>query len=198
MTNRRRRAKTLNTAIGVVTAILVLLFLLDYSDTGTPPGLPGESDTAVPHPGYFLSGTTSTQYNDDGELEFTLTTREIRHNPTDDSAKLKTPHFEMFRQSARSWIGDAQLGRISGDGETLDLEQQVVIRSDDGDTVLKTPQLTLFPDKKLAKTDKPVTLQNPNGFTRSIGLTADLNHKRIDLLHQVRSQYQGVLFENEK
>lgn len=195
--NRRLRTKFLNGVIACIAGSLVLVYLLNYSNRGAPPGF-SQSGIENLQPAYFLVHTTSIQFDAKGKLDYTLYSETVRHDPSDDSAKLTAPHFELFKNGTLDWIVDSQLGIISPDRETVDLQQRVVVASHDQQTILKSPQLIIFPDKKLAKTDKPVTLQNPNGFTRSIGLIANMDNKRIDLLDQVRGQYQGVLFEDEK
>lgn len=189
--NRKLRAKVLNGAIGVITAALILSFLLDYSGPGTLPSL-GTETTAPTQSEYFMEGAHNVEFDPQGQIAFVLTSEEIRHNPLDDSAQLRAPHVELFENGSREWTVNAQLGTITPDGSKIDLTQRVVVNSEDQTTVLKTPQLLIFPNEKLARTDKPVTLQNPYGFTRSIGLVADMENKRVELLQQVRGQYQGV------
>lgn len=195
--NRKLRARVFNSVIGLVTAILILVFLVDYSDNTSLPEFIPEQAIAT-HSQYFLINTRSTEYDEQGLLSFTLFSKEIEHNPADDSADMKDPEFELFDAGQRQWTVTAQLGTISADGTTLDLQQRVTVTSEDRSTIMKTPQLTIYPDKKLAKTDKPVTLQNPYGFTRSVGLRADMNRKRVELLEDVRGQYRGVQIEDEQ
>lgn len=194
--NRKLRAKLLNGSIGVITAALILSFLLDYSGPGRLPGL-GQAPVVPTKPEYFMLGAHNVEFDAEGDIEFVLTSEEIRHNPLDDSAQLHTPHLELFEKGQREWTVNARLGTIAADGSKIDLTQRVVVNSEDQATVLKTPQLLIFPNEKLARTDKPVTLQNPYGFTRSIGLVADMENKRVELLQQVRGQYQGVSIHDE-
>lgn len=197
MSKRKWRAKLLNSVIGVVTGALVLLFLLDYSGPGNLPSLSPDAAIAT-HPQYFLAGAHSVEFNREGQVEFVLTSSEIRHNPMDDSAQLRAPQVELFDAGNREWTIRAHLGSISADGSEIDLQQRVIVNSEDEATILTTPQLLIFPNQKLAKTDKPVTLRNPYGFTRSIGMVADMNRQRVDLLQEVRGQYQGVLLDEER
>lgn len=194
---RRTKAKILNMTMAGITAVLILVFMLGYLDSGAPPSLLDTADKKPPVK-FFLSDASSVEFDEQGLLDFTLTSQTIRHNPDDNSAQLTAPHLEVYQDGAVQWITDAQLGMISSDGKRIRLQQRVVIQSADEQSVMTTPTLTIFPEKKLAKTKQPVTLRNPHGFTRSIGLTADMNQKRIDLHQQVRGQYQGILFEDEQ
>lgn len=184
--------KVINAAIAGSAVILLLFFLLFYSETGAPPSI--KKNLAEDNrPDYFLHNTVSANYDQQGVLDLTVNTEKITHNPRDDSADIKAPQFELYRDGSQAWTITAQSGVVNNSGSIFDLQQRVVITSSDQATILKTPQLLIFPNKKLAKTSKPVTLQNPNGFTRSIGLEADLQTKTIKLLSQVRGQYEGVL-----
>lgn len=194
--NRRLRARLFNSSIGIITAVLVLVFLLDYSNTGSLPGM-GPEAVLNTQSEYFLVNTDNREFDDAGRIKFRLLSAEVKHNPFDDGAELKAPHVEMFEEGEREWTIDSQLGKISADGSTINLEQRVVVSSEDQLTILRTPQLLIYPNDELAKTDKPVTLQNPYGFTRAVGLTADMRQQRVDLLDQVRGQYQGVGINNE-
>lgn len=189
--NRRLRARLFNSSIGIITAIMVLAFLLDYSNTGSLPGTSTETVLNT-RSAYFLVNTDNSEFDSEGRIRFRMVSAEIKHNPFDDGAELRSPHVELFTQGEREWTIDSQLGKISADGSTINLEQRVVVSSEDQLTILRTPQLLIYPNEKLAKTDKPVTLQNPYGFTRAIGLTADMQNQRVELEQQVRGQYQGV------
>lgn len=195
--NRKFRSRLLNSIIGIVTAAMILLFLRNYSDTRSLPTLGSESELQV-HSNYFLNNTTIREFNPQGVMTFTLTSREIEENPGDNSADIHRPELNLFRNGRLQWTISAELGTISDDGERLDLKRQVVVQSDDRDTVLTTPELTFFPDRKLAQTDSPVTLQTPYGMTHAIGLRAEMNDNRVELLQQVRGQYKGLPIEDEQ
>ena len=195
--NRRFRARLFNSFIGIVTAALILLFLSNYSDTRSLPTLGGESDLES-RSNYFLINPEIKKFNQKGVLAFTLTSSEVEQDPTDSSARLIKPQLNLYNEGQQQWTISAELGTISSDGDRLDLERQVVIQSEDRETILQTAKLTLIPDRKLAETDNPVTLQTPYGLTRAIGLRADMNENRVELLHQVRGNYEGLPIEHEQ
>ncbi len=188
--------RIINTAIASTAVAVLLVYLLSYSETGAPPSI-GLEQTQDNRPDYYLVNTRNSHFDQQGALEFTVNSQFVEHNPKDNSADMKEPLFKLYRDGALSWTVSSQSGVVHEGGNEVDLQQRVVITSSDNTTILKTPQLIIFPNKKLAKTSKPVTLQNPNGFTRSIGLNANLQSKEIDLLSQVRGQYQGILNDDE-
>lgn len=194
--NRRFRARLFNSVIGIITAVLILLFLRNYSDTRSLPTLGGETPLQV-QSNYFLINSDLRKFNQKGELTLTVSSEDVEQDPRNNSARLSEPRLKLFGEGEVQWTISAELGTISRSGDQLDLERQVVIESDQRRTVLQTATLTLLPEQNLAITDQPVTLQTPHGTTRAVGLKADMNENRIELLQQVRGQYQGLPIEYE-
>ncbi|MGK0500363.1 MAG: lipopolysaccharide export system protein LptC [Oceanicoccus sp.] len=189
--NRRKLLSTrnINTVVATFAAIVLIAFLLSYSETGTPPNFTSDSQSTQPADFYLINSHTTT-YNQQGQKDFSLRSKQMRHQPADGSIKITAPQLAVFDNGMRSWNITAQTGVIYNNGKKIDLRQRVVINSADDETTLKTPQLFIFPNQKQAHTKKPVTLANANGFSRAIGMKANLNTKKIDLLEQVRSQYE--------
>lgn len=180
-----------NTAIAGVAILVLMFFLLSYSETGTPPAFIGQTP-AEQRSDYYLKQSTSTDFNALGQREAILRSESTVHIPNGDKARLLQPHLELYENDQLIWTVNSQIGFLSQQGQLIELEQRVIVTSGNQQTIFNTPQLTIEPDKKLAKTRKPVTLRNPNGFTRAIGLQADLAKQEVYLLKQVRGQYQGV------
>lgn len=190
------KTKTVNAIFAFIAAGIIVAFLLSYTATGTLPTITTNSQLQK-QPEFFLTNASNTHYDQRGRLDLILTAEEINHIPANDSVNIKEPELVMYRDGLHTWTITAQSGTVFQSGQRVELEQRVLATSSDQESIVKTPQLTVFPDKKLVKTNKPVTLLNPNGFTRSIGLKADLKTKKIDLLEHVRGQYQGVNNEDE-
>ena len=183
------RTRTVNTLIAFSAAGILLFFLLSYSDTRSTPLF--ESDTAKEkRPRFFLVGTSSRLFDDKGYLELAVSSEHIEHNPIDNSAAMRKPIFNVYRQGVLYWTINAEQGIAYAGNEKVELKQRVIAQSSNQETTMKTPQLYLFPNKKVAKTDRAVQLVNIHGTTQSIGLHANLNRKRITLLSNVKSQYE--------
>lgn len=182
----------LNTAIAGVAILVLMFFLLSYSETGTPPAFTEQTPTKQ-RSDYYLKHSTSTEFNALGQREAILQSKYTVHVPAGNKARLLSPHLELYENDQLIWTVDSQIGLLSQQGQLIELEQRVIAASGNQQTIFNTPQLTIEPNKKLAKTSKPVTLRNPNGFTRAIGLQADLAKQEVYLLDQVRGQYQGLI-----
>ena len=64
------------------------------------------------------------------------------------------------------------------------------LATDRRDTLeLTTSELRVVPAKQYAETDQAVTVVTDLGITRAIGMQADLQQRRLQLLAQVRGDY---------
>ncbi|WP_101757607.1 LPS export ABC transporter periplasmic protein LptC [Oceanicoccus sp. KOV_DT_Chl] len=161
--NRRRK----NTLGLVIASLILVVFLFIYSDTGSPPAF---NETADENRGseFYLIHAASRQYDEAGNIDTTINSSQIKHNPVNNSIKIADPLIILHDQGLTQWQISAQSGVVYNEGEKIDLSQQVVIVSNDETTSLKTPQLFIYPNQKLADTEQPVTLHSANGFTRAL------------------------------
>ncbi|MBL4828072.1 MAG: LPS export ABC transporter periplasmic protein LptC, partial [Spongiibacteraceae bacterium] len=183
--------KTFNTGVATAAIVVLSLFLWSYSETGSPPTLLTEKETKL-NPTYYLANAKSSQFDENGALKMTIKNDFVEHVPEDNSSLLKQPRIALYRDGVLDWTIRSDTGVAFQTGYRIDLEQRVIIASGDNKMVLKTPFLSLYPDEKRIETDKPVTLKSPAGFTRAIGLEANLQTKQVHLLDQVRGQYNAV------
>lgn len=180
--------RNINTIIAAAAVLILMIFLFSYSETGTPPAFNSDNYTKQ-NPNFFLVNSRGLQFDENGERDIAISSERMVHNPEDDSINIREPRFTFFKDGEISWKVRAQSGVIDQGRDQLELQQRVEMVSSDGRSSLTTPQLFIFPNTKKAKTAKPVTLTNSNGFTRAIGMNADLQKKHIALLSQVRGQY---------
>jgi lipopolysaccharide export system protein LptC len=183
--------RVFNTTAALVALAVLLLFLLSYSETGSPPTILVEEPTSD-YPDYYLVNAKSTQFGPQGALDMTIKSESILHEPQTNSSLLKQPRIALYQDGVLNWTIRSDTGVAYQTEQRIDLEQRVIIASGDNQTVLKTPFLALYPEEERAETDKPVTLQSPTGFTRSVGLKVNMKTKQIHLLDQVRGQYNAV------
>ena len=183
--------KNNNFIIITLSIVIVLSFLWSYSETGAPT-VPAFVAPSNHQTDFYLRKAISSQYDELGKLDRVLYSDTADHYPGRNLAELSNPVVEFYRGGAHTWTISSRSGIVHDGGEQVDFSQRVVIVSSDQQTTLKTPFLTAYPNQKLAETNKPVTLLNPNGFTRAIGMTANFENKKINLLNQVRGQYNAA------
>ena len=180
--------KTANRVLLGLAGAVLLGFLWQYTETGRTPAL-GSGSRPPAAANYFLRGTSASEYDAQGQLSAIITSPEIVHQPATDSARMRNPAFRFYEQGELTWTVDASWGELYGNGQRIELEQQVLIASADQRNQLKTPALTVFPKRQVAVTDRPVSLSAANGFTRATGMRANLKKERIELQQNVRGQY---------
>lgn len=183
-----RRSRRNNRTVGALTVGLLLGYLWYYGDTGHSPALltlPTEREL----PDYYLINTSSHRYDENGALEVELLSEQVTHYPVPDEARLKQPFITLYNKGEPSWTVEADSGVVSDGGDTINFIQKVLIKSNDQLMSLRTPTMTVSPHRQIAYTDKPVTLVNPEGFTRAVGMQANLTSNSVTLLNDVKGQY---------
>lgn len=149
-----------------------------------PPPLPeARSD-------YALHAFALVVMNSGGLPSFRLEAPYLEKSPEDESLTVDEPHLWLFEEGQMRWQVRATRGWIRGDGEEIQLTGAVQLNEQAGDGLaLETTELTLFPDTRLASSGAPVALRQRDMRMHGLGLDADLNTRRFELLSQVRGRY---------
>lgn len=126
------------------------------------------------------------KYNETGRVVQNFRAVSMEHFQPSNQTKLTTPVVESTGRNGKIWDTTAVEGTLIGDDEIL-LKGTVTIRDRDRTMQLRTETLRYFPDRGEAATEVAVTLRKTNDLTRAIGMRADLNKNRVELLHQVES-----------
>jgi lipopolysaccharide export system protein LptC len=147
-------------------------------------------------PDAFMTDADYISFNPQGQWSSRLHAARITHYPERDTSILEVPKM-ISRSSPLTWIITANKGIARNGLKIIDLVDQVQIdriHAQKGKTLtLNTTTLTAYPEQKLARTDRPVTIVQPDSTVHATGLTADLNTGDIHLLSQVRGIYSASL-----
>jgi len=133
-------------------------------------------------PDYIVNNFTITRFDAQGKLYQTLTAREMRHYPDDDSTEAEQP-FMTYHGALKTFISADQAWIDSG-GKTIELERNVRVRHENAkgpETVLTTTTLTVLSDDEIARTKAPVTITQGGTVVRGIGMESN-NKTRISVL----------------
>ena len=185
-----RRSRRNNRMRGLLAGALLFSFLWYYGEPGQTPQIVSpvqHSEIAD----YYLVNAYSRRYDESGQLDTNLYADKATHYPRGDISQLQKPRMTLYDAGAISWTVTSDQGVIKEHGERVDLVQQVLAKSADELTTLKTPFMTIYPNQQQASTDKPVTLINPEGFTRATGMRADLAKEHVTLMSNVNGQYNA-------
>lgn len=156
-----------------------------------------ESESSVDQvrhePDYYMENFESTSLDEMGRPAYQLDAENMLHFPDDDSATLEKPHLIVFRGEEEFWDIRAESGLVLNKGESVILQGDVIIlrvRPGDEEALqVYTSDLTVRPDEKYVETDAEVTIKDGQGVTRAVGMWADLNQRRVELLSNVRGTY---------
>jgi lipopolysaccharide export system protein LptC len=170
----------------VLLAALVLALaatLLTRETDRTPPPLAGSG------PDYFITGMAATETGLDGKILQRLEAERLTHFASDDRAVLVRPHLVVYEQPA-PWHLHAARGQVYAGGERVALDGGVrLTRTVDGLEEIVTETLQLYPEKRIAETDDPITYQGAGRTVHAIGMEASLTGPRVLFKSEVRGTY---------
>lgn len=136
----------------------------------------------------FAEQVHGVKFDSEGKLVETLQAPRLDHYPERDESVLSEPALEANGKDGKVWKITAETATLVGDDE-INLQQNVVIVDRAQTLRFESEQLTYFSKKQEAATDVAVRLQHLADVTTAIGMRANLNTNRIELLRNVDSHY---------
>lgn len=144
-------------------------------------------------PDAFMENVTVTIFNKQGKPNLKMVTPKMVHYVENDATQITSPQLTLYRQSPQPWYISSQYAKATHGIEQIDFWNDVVIQHagelNKTATVIKTPSLTVYPNKQVAKTIDLITLIQPNITVQAKGMYADLITGKINLLSQARGEY---------
>ena len=142
-------------------------------------------------PDYIVYDGTLRKIDATGTLKYTLKAKEIVHYPDDDSTEMKQPHLIYLHPKKPTMTMNADFGRMSRDGEQVDLYDNVRLHraasAKDPETIGTTTKLTILPDDEKAFTREPVLITQGQSTIKGIGLQVDNRAQTYILEAQARA-----------
>ena len=92
------------------------------------------------------------------------------------------------------WHVQSERGEVNPDGTEVELIDSVrVSRTDEHNRnlLITTTRMTVFPQKQYAQTEQAVRIDGAGGVTTAKGMKAYLKDGRMNLLSNVRGQYEA-------
>jgi len=176
--------------LGILALLVALTWWLDQ--LVQPSGV--RANAKMRHdPDLIVENFSARKFGEDGRTLYTLAARKMVHYPDDDSALLEDLDFEAHepRQPRVTIASDG--GRLLEGGDKVWFEGSVVmVREADGrygPSRLTTDRLLVLPDAGVARTTRPVLLENPEARVEASGLELN-NQTRILKLDRVRATYK--------
>lgn len=159
--------------------------------------LPEEKhDGAVRHdPDYIIDQSELRKLDASGRLQYTLTSREIRHFPDDDTTDLTLPKLVSVGPSKPTLTMSSERAHVSEDGERVDLYENVVVHrapTAKREAMRATmPQLTVLPDDEKAFTKSAVRITEGASVLTGVGMRIDNVTQNYFLDAQAVGQFES-------
>ncbi|MEM9058257.1 MAG: LPS export ABC transporter periplasmic protein LptC, partial [Pseudomonadota bacterium] len=194
-TRRRRRRRAVSARTLILLALLLAAvigsrWLLDRPDTRAP----GAAGGTAPEPGYYMRDATVLGTGRDGKPLYSLHAERIDEVAQGAGAELTNIELEYRAQEADPWHLRADAGRISADGQHIELNGNVVITELADDTPeptrVRAPELTVDVAANLASTTARVRILRGGDFLDGTGMQAYLSEGRLLLEADVEGLYQ--------
>ncbi|MEE1923108.1 LPS export ABC transporter periplasmic protein LptC [Pseudomonas sp. 148P] len=143
---------------------------------------------------YYAINAHSVQFLPDGKLQYEMTADKVEHLKASEVTLLTKPDLQMYRGTTFPWHVQSERGEVNPDGTEVELIDAVrVARTDEQNrtTIITSSRMTVFPQKQYAQTEQDVRIDGAGGVTTGKGMKAYLKDGRMDLLSNVRGQYEA-------
>ncbi|NYZ63648.1 LPS export ABC transporter periplasmic protein LptC [Luteimonas deserti] len=139
---------------------------------------------------YLLRDFDLVALDAQGQEAFSVAAPRLLQTPGARSLEIETPVFHIPAEDGSGrWQVVSTTGWVSEDNEEVRLRGEVTATSPDAaprPTTMRTEALDLYPQRNQAGTETAVVVTQPGTTMQGIGMRADLDSGRIELLSQVR------------
>ena len=151
---------------------------------------PAVTTADVPKADIYMQNTDTRQFNAQGQLAYRLTSERSEHFPDSKRFDLQNPRVTSFQQDQPPWTLSANNGTATQGDEAIRLTNNVVGRHflQQRTITLNTEALAFNPSKRVAESEKTVTITMPDAKTSGTGFRANLETGEFRLLSRVTGQ----------
>jgi lipopolysaccharide export system protein LptC len=150
-------------------------------------------------PDLELEDAVITRFRTNGQLKYRLHSPQIEHFETANETFLIAPELYLYSEPDPPWRITSKRGTISNSSPTGSSVEEVVLLEEDvrmlqkfqdgREFELRTPSITVIPDREYAETSRDVMITTHAGRTTAVGLQGDLNQ---GILHLFSNEEQRV------
>ena len=200
---REIRARSILDRITAWSPVLLLgsLAALTYwLDSQVQPPIPRRDGSERHDPDIYVDGFRSITLDEKGRPTQVIEGKRALHFGDDQTTEFVDPMLAQTEAGKPAFRITAARGKLSGDrkdvvftGSVRAVRDAGPIRAGEsptGPVTVTTEYLHVIPDKELATTDKPVTIEEPRGTIHSNGLVLDNKAKTLKLNSAVRGTLQ--------
>lgn len=144
-------------------------------------------------PDAFMEQVSAVFMDKQGKPNLKVKSPKMVHFITNDTTQLIKPELTIYRKSPKPWYITANHAKATQGIDNINFWDNVTIHhaADENNpaTLIKTPTLTVHPNKRTAETDDLITLIQPNLTVKATGMYADMNSGDIKLISKARGEY---------
>lgn len=143
-------------------------------------------------PDVIVDNFTVRRLDETGMVQHTLSAKQLRHYPDDDSTELDAPDL-IYRGKLSPTHVSAERGLLTRDGKEAILRDNVKVRREasagNPEMTLATSVLNVYPDDEIARTDQPVHITHGRSVATGVGMVAD----RVKQTYILESRVKATL-----
>ncbi len=201
--SRELSARSLLDRITAWSPVLLLggLAALTYwLDLQVQPPAPRRDGSERHDPDIFVEGFRAVTLDAQGRATQTIAGTRARHYGDDQTTEFEAPMLALTEAGKPAMRVTAERGTLSGDRKDVRFSGHVRAVRDAGPAaagqgptgpiVVTTESLQVMPDREIARTDEAVTIEEPRGIIRSVGLELDNKARTLKLKSGVNGTLQ--------
>jgi lipopolysaccharide export system protein LptC len=147
-------------------------------------------------PDYTVDNFTLRRLDAQGKLEYSLVADAMLHYPDDDSTEVIAPRLTHVGRPQPMHLS-AKRAHVSKDGNEVVLYEDVrAVReatAKDPEVVVTTSQLSVYPDRDFAVTDKPVRIVQGQSVMNGVGMEID----QKNMVYKLLSNTHGTIYRKK-
>jgi len=143
----------------------------------------------------FINYADTINYGETGKPKSQIRADKLIHYPGNKDSELIAPIINFFRQQGSPLVIIADKGFVNPDASRVLLKGHVIIIREPSPynqfVEIQSPELTVWPDKEYAETDKSIQIKTRSGTINSVGMEAYLDIERYKFINNVRGIYNN-------
>ena len=141
----------------------------------------------------FFNNADIINFDETGYPKSKIIGDQIFHYPDEEDSEIINPKITLFREKGLPVNITADHGWINKDGTRVFLKGHTIIKreksQDNRFSQLETPELTIWPNKDYAETDKAVKITTAATIATGVGMKAYLDKEHYYLLDNVKVEH---------
>lgn len=151
--------------------------------------------TGPPRSDYQVEEFELIAFDEAGAESFSLRGPRLARHPYLGSIEIEQPRLRMPTADGSRWQGRSDRAWINKEGDRVRMLGRVDLRgprpNGQPPMRLRSEQIELLPKQNQASSEVAVTVTGPGSILRGLGLRADLDARRVELLSEVTARYEA-------